>query len=413
MNPRVLFLSDVYFPRVNGVSTSIGVFRRELAAHGVEVELIAPAYGRTAGDGEEAGITRVPGRSLPFDPEDRLVAARRMTRAAAALEFDLVHVQTPFAAHRAGVHLARLRRVPLVETWHTDFEHYFEHYVRWVPAPLARALARTLARRVARRVDLLVVPSAAIDRALAAIGVATPRAVIPTGLAPGELGAGDGARFRAAHGIPADRKVAVHVGRVAREKNIGFLLEAADRARREIPDLLLVVAGEGPARSELERRARELGLGSNVLFVGYLGRCGELADCYCAGDCFVFASRTETQGLVLLEAMSLGVPVVALAEQGTVDLLVARRGALVPAAEPGDFAAAIVRLLRDPALASRLGREGREVAAEWSAPALAGRLAARYRELLPAPLGAGEGVVGAPGAAVAGELRHVAVTARD
>lgn len=378
---RVLYPTDVYLPRVNGVSTSIATFRRELAAVGVDAHVVCPRYGDETAESE---TTRLAGRPVPFDREDRFVAPGRFVAAATRLEFDLVHVQTPFSAHRAGVRLARSRDVPLVETWHTDFEHYFEHYLPLVPAALARAVGRSIARRVGRAVDRLIVPSSAVDAALAASGVTTPRVVLPTGLSAEDLGPGDGGRFRAAHGIAPDRPVAVHVGRMAREKNVGFLLDVVDRVRREIPELLLVLAGEGPARADLERQVRRLGLEGNVLQLGYLDRRRQLADCYRAGDCFLFASTTETQGLVLLEAMSLGIPVVAIAAGGTVDLLAPRRGALVPAADRGEFAAAVVRLLGDRALAERLSREARQEAGRWSAASGAERLAAVYDELLDA-----------------------------
>jgi glycosyltransferase involved in cell wall biosynthesis len=379
MAPRVLFLSDVAAPRVNGVSTSIAVFRRELADLGVEAPLLAPRYGD---EPDADGVIRLAGRRVPFDAEDRWVAPRRFVAASRRLDFDLVHVQTPFAAHVAGRRIARERGVPLVETWHTDFEHYFEHYLPLVPAGPARELARHMARRVGRGVDRLVVPSRQIDLALGECGVETPRVVIPTGLAPGELGPGDGAAFRARHGIPPERPVVVHVGRLAGEKNLDFLLDAVAAARREIPDLLAIVAGEGPAREGLRQRAARLGLEPHLLWLGYLDRRRELADVYRAGDLFAFTSRTETQGLVLLEAMSLGVPVVALAEQGTRDLLAAGRGALVPTDDVEDFAAHLVRLLRDAGLRDRLGAEARELAGQWSARAFAERLAGLYRELL-------------------------------
>lgn|GEM_PF-3174869 len=108
-----------------------------------------------------------------------------------------------------------------------------------------------------------------------------------------------------------------HIGRLAFEKNVDFLLRMLVRVKREIPDVLLVIAGEGPARRRLEAMGVELGLHEQLLFVGYLNRDGDLEDCYRAGDGFVFASRTETQGLVLLEAMALGVPVVSTAVMGT------------------------------------------------------------------------------------------------
>jgi glycosyltransferase involved in cell wall biosynthesis len=119
-----------------------------------------------------------------------------------------------------------------------------------------------------------------------------------------------------------------------------------------------------------------------VLFVGYLDRRSALLDCYRAADAFVFASRTETQGLVLLEAMALGVPVVSTAVMGTRDIVGPKRGALVPEDNETDFARHIVRLAKDPALHAQLGAEGRAYAAEWNAGALAGRLATAYREVI-------------------------------
>ena len=146
------------------------------------------------------------------------------------------------------------------------------------------------------------------------------------------------------------------------------------------PTLLLIIAGEGPALASLKQLAHDLGMGGTRLFVGYLDRRTTLLDCYAAGDAFVFASRTETQGLVLLEAMALGVPVVSTAVLGTRDLLSAGKGALVATEDLDDFAAQIVRLLRDPALRSRLSAEGRALAQEWSAERLAARMLEFYRE---------------------------------
>ncbi|MBP9145634.1 MAG: glycosyltransferase [Thermoanaerobaculia bacterium] len=397
---RVLYLSDVYFPRVNGVSTSIATFRRELAQRGVDVPLLCPAYdadgierapaapaASLSHPGRPAGrIVRLAGLRVPFDPEDRWVPAHRFRAAAAHTpdfdHLDLIHIQTPFAAHRAGVDLARRRGVPVVETYHTYFEHYFEHYLPFLPASVCRRLARRLTLRAARELDRMVVPSTAMRDALGEYGVTTPMSVIPTGIRPDSLGVGDGARFRARHAIAADRPVLVHVGRIGHEKNLLFLLQAFERVVRALPSALLIVAGEGPARAELQRAASALGLNGHLLWLGYLDRERELADCYRGGDAFVFTSKTETQGLVLLEAMALGVPVVALAEMGTRDLLLERRGALVAEENLDDFAGKCLELLRDPALRARLAAEGPQVAADWSAGRMAARLEGLYDEML-------------------------------
>ena len=186
-------------------------------------------------------------------------------------------------------------------------------------------------------------PSRAMQDVLRSYRVEVPIEIIPTGMEMDRLSGGDGAQFRARHGIAAERPVLVHVGRVAFEKNIDFLLRVLLRVRASMPDVLLVVAGEGPAFNSLRKLTARLQLDHNVLFVGYQDRKQALLDCYRAGDVFVFASHTETQGLVLLEAMALGVPVVAAAILGTRDILEPARGALVAAADESDFADKILR----------------------------------------------------------------------
>ena len=146
---RILMISDVYFPRINGVSTSIQTFRRGLHAAGHETFLIAPEYpgGKSA---DEEGILRVPSRGVPRDPEDRamkLGAIRALRPQLERLEPDLVHIQTPFIAHYQGTALARALRVPVIESYHTYFEEYLHHYVPLMPRALMRFIARSSGSR--------------------------------------------------------------------------------------------------------------------------------------------------------------------------------------------------------------------------------------------------------------------------
>lgn len=390
---RVLMLSDVYFPRVNGVSTSIQTFRRDLAELGCETRLIAPRY--PAGWPDDELTTRVPSRYLPFDPEDRFLRADALLEACRALapRFDVLHVQTPFVAHRVGVRLARELGRPVVETYHTYFEEYLHHYAPVLPRAAWRAFARVLSRRQCDAVDAVVAPSTELANVLRAYGVRAPVDVISTGIDTRELTGGDGAAFRAAFRIAPARPMMLHVGRVAFEKNIDFVLRAAARVREAIPNVLLVIAGEGPALPRLRREAKRLGLGEHVLFVGYLDRRRALLDCYRAANVFVFASRTETQGLVLLEAMALGVPVVSTAVLGTREVLAGAPGAVVAEEDEASFAGKVVRVLAEPRLQQRLGAAGREhIARRWSSREMAARLLDLYRrmtgqcETAPSPL---------------------------
>jgi hypothetical protein len=379
---RILHVSDVYFPRVNGVSTSIRTFRTELARMGHESVLVCPAYPVTAPDGPD--IVRVPARYVPLDPEDRAMhwgRLRRLDRLLHGQRFDVVHIQTPFFAHYAALRFARARGIPAVATYHTLFEEYLSHYVRFAPKRWLQGLARRFSRGQCNALDAVVVPSTPMRDALAAYGVTAPMHVIPTGLRLGEFAGGDARAFRAAHGIASGQPMLLFVGRVAHEKNIAFLLHMLVHARRGIPDVVLVICGEGPAAGTLRRLARELGVERSTRFVGYLDRATTLLDCYRAADLFVFASRTETQGLVLLEAMACGTPVVALAVMGTRDVLREGEGARIAPDDAAGFAATVVRVLRNPHERESLARRAVGYAARWSAPATAERMLELYAKL--------------------------------
>lgn len=380
---RVLMISDVYFPRINGVSTSIQTFRRGLHAAGHETVLIAPEY-PAGGPDDQDGIIRIPSRYLPRDPEDRMMKAgalRALRKQLASGGFDLVHVQTPFIAHYQGVSLARALRVPVIETYHTYFEEYLHHYVPLMPRAVMRFVARRFTVSQCNALDALVVPSNAMQGALQNYGVRCPMHIIPTGMEMERFAAGDGARFRAKLGIEPDQPALVHVGRVAHEKNIDFLFRVFARVLKSAPRAIFILAGEGPALAHCKSYVETLGLTQQVRFVGYLSREKELLDCYRAGDLFVFSSKTETQGLVLLEAMALGVPVVSTAYMGTADIVNPQRGARAAPDDEAGFATIVLELLADPQRRAAMSTEARAYAATWSADAMAQRLAQLYSDV--------------------------------
>lgn len=379
---HVLMISDVYFPRVNGVSTSIQTFAREFVGLGHRVTLLAPDYGRA--DPEPFDVLRLPSRYFPFDPEDRIIRwghirAHYGTLAAAGI--DLVHIHTPFIAHYAGVALARRLGVPVLSSYHTFFEQYLDKYIPLVPSAWMRYAARRFSAAQCADVNALAVPSQAMLDVLTRYGVRTPADIVPTGIDLDKFHRGDGDAFRRKYGIGQERPMLVYVGRLAFEKNCDFLLRMLDLVRAQVPDVLLVIAGEGPARKQLEGLTRRLGLTEQVLFVGYLDRDGSLEDCYAAGDGFVFASRTETQGLVLLESLALGTPVVATAEMGIGEVLRDGVGCLIAEDDEQDFAAKVVRLLSDPTLHAEQRARARPYAERWSSPAMAQRMLELYRRL--------------------------------
>lgn len=382
---KILFISDVYFPRINGVSTSINTFVGQLRELGHEVHLIAPEYG-TQHQQDEAWIKRIPARSIYFDPEDKLMKYGLALDQLGALRregYDLVHIHTPFVAHYLGIKLAHLLDVPCVETYHTFFEDYLHHYLPWLPKSFARGFARWLSRRQCNAVDAVVAPSQPMLDVLRQYGVKSSAEVIPTGLQPASFEPADGVAFRQKYDIPLQRPLALFVGRVAYEKNIDFLLRMAVELRKQQPDMLLLVAGEGPAEPSLHQLSEQLHLQQNIRFIGYLDRNTELNACYRSADVFVFSSTSETQGLVLLEAMAQGVPVVAIAELGTKSILIEGEGALIAPQDEKVFADKVYSLFNDADKRKKLGETAKNYALKrWTSRTQAERMAQFYEDII-------------------------------
>ena len=384
---KILLISDVYFPRVNGVSTSIKTFTEQLQMLGHGVHLIVPDYGQDAHVADdEAWITRVSARSIYFDPEDKLMKYGEILRLLPMLKtkkFDLIHIHTPFVAHYAGLKLGKLLQLPVVETYHTFFEDYLHHYLPWIPKMAARGLARFISKKQCNQVDAIVAPSQPMLDVLRTYGIKTRAAVIATGLQASSFKEANGDAFREKYGIALQRPMLLYVGRVAHEKNIDFLVRVTQLLVKVMPEALLVITGEGPAEPSLRALVKTLGIEKNVQFIGYLERHTELNACYKAADIFVFASKSETQGLVLLEAMAQGTPVVAIAELGTASILVEGQGAMIAIEDESEFMLKVHALLLNPVHRQYLGERAREyVQNNWSAATQAERMVTFYNEII-------------------------------
>jgi glycosyltransferase involved in cell wall biosynthesis len=375
---------------VNGVSTSIRTFTEQLQKLGHYVHLIAPDYGQDnyGTTDDETWITRVPARSIYFDPEDKLMKYGEVLRLLPTLKnnkFDLIHIHTPFVAHYAGLKLGKLLNLPVVETYHTFFEDYLHHYLPWIPTFAARGLARLISKNQCNQVDAIVAPSQPMLDVLRAYGINTQAKVIATGLQSHSFSEANGEVFREKYGIPLLRPMLLYVGRVAFEKNIDFLIRVVKLLSEEMPEVLLVITGEGLAETSLRALVKRLGIENNVQFIGYLDRNTELNACYKAADIFVFASKSETQGLVLLEAMAQGTPVVAIAELGTASILVEGQGAMIANEDTQEFAQRTQHLLLNPRWRKQLGVCAKEYAFNtWSASIQAERKVEFYSDIIEA-----------------------------
>jgi glycosyltransferase involved in cell wall biosynthesis len=248
-----------------------------------------------------------------------------------------------------------------------------------------RFFVRSFSRRLCEGVDHLIVPTSEMADVLKGYGIATPSTVVPTGIRLDEFARGDAKRFRDAHGFAANAPLLLTVSRLAIEKNIDFLLEVAQALNAATLDFTFVIAGEGPDAPRLKRLASSLGLEDRVRFLGNLDRDSTLLDCYGAADVFVFASSTETQGLVLIEAMACGAPIVSTAVMGTATVLRGARSALIAEENVEAFAALVARLLSSPDERNALSAAGPLDAEKWSAGALMRKVVSMYERLAGSP----------------------------
>lgn len=369
--------ADCYHPVVNGVVTSIDILRAKLVSLGHEVTLFVPAVpGRVTDD---ADVHRFYSFAVPIHKESRfaLPAPLRTVGHLHAGRPDIIHIHTPFSLGWFGLYASRRQRVPFVFTHHTLFEEYV-HYVPLVSKRFLRNVAVGLCRFYCNRSSGVIAPSDEVKARLLEQGVRQAIEVIPTGIDVEIFERGDPARVRAELGLHDDQPVAAFAGRMGKEKSIDFLLDAFDRVVRALPDARLLLLGGGPEQDALERRARALGLGERAIFTGYVPRA-RLVDYLQAARVFVFASATETQGLVSLEAQAAGIPVVAVRASGSNEAVHDQQTGFLVERNLDVFADATLRLLTDDALQTRMATAARTWAHACSSQSMADRTLALYR----------------------------------
>lgn len=371
---RVTLVTETYFPQVNGVSRTLGQLVRVLSARGDLVQVVHPNYGEPP---EDDRTCLVRSAKVPFYPELRLplppFGATR--RAIDRFAPDLVHIATEATLGHAALRHALARKLPVVTSFHTNFDQYTGHYgVGWFRGTVWRYLRwfHNAGREtyVPSRATIGELESRGLDRL-----VLWPRGVDSHVFRPDRPGR---ATVRAALGFGPDDLVIAHVSRIAAEKNIAYLGRALARVAEERPGVRLLIVGDGPERPELEKA-----LGPDARFVGY--RSGDdLADHYAAADLFAFASLTETFGNVLLEAMASGLPVVAIRSGGPGEIV--REGVTGLLVEPDDdadvFAARVVSLVDEPARRRGMASAAREHAVSQSWESIMGGLRDRYRAIV-------------------------------
>jgi glycosyltransferase involved in cell wall biosynthesis len=377
---NVAMFSNTYLPHVGGVAHSVSTFVRVLRDLGHDIRVVAPQF-EGASDSSEL-VLRTPAVQN-FNGSDFSVTIPQPGLIADYIDSvrpQVVHSHHPFLLGDAALRTAWTRRLPLVFTHHTLYEHY-THYVPLDSKALQRAVVQ-MATDYSNLCTHVIAPSQSVADLLAERGVVRPITVLPTGIDCRRFATGDGADCRHRLGIDPNALVVGHVGRLAAEKNLGYLAQAVGLFLAETPSAVFLVVGSGDQQEEIERSVAErAGPGRAFLIGSQTGQ--DLIDAYAAMDVFVFSSQSETQGLVLAEAMAAGCAVVALDGPGVREVVSESSGLLLPNSAPPDrFAAALGEITRDRQALSLLGDSARESIADWDQTACAERLLALYGRLL-------------------------------
>lgn len=378
---NICMLTNTYLPHVGGVARSVSTFAEEYRKQGHGVLVVAPKFdGKRPSKRSEAIVERV-AAIQNFNGSDfsvRLPLAATLSERLDGFKADIIHAHHPFLLGDTALRVATNKNVPIIFTHHTRYEDY-THYVPF-DSPALKEIATNLATEFANLCDGVIAPSESLAKLIRKRGVRVPIKVVPTGIDVKAFASANGDDFREKFGIPPRAFVVGHVGRLAPEKNLGYVAEAVGQFLKQSPNTWFLVIGDGPSVDEIKTVLGKHGAADRLVLAGkQTGRA--LHEAYRAMDIFAFASKSETQGMVLAEAMAAALPVVALNASGVREVMRdGENGFMLPArATPERFAAELERL-RSSGVLRRVCRREASATAELFSRELCAELALEFYE---------------------------------
>ena len=378
---NIVMLTNTYLPHVGGVARSVDAFARHYRRLGHQVLIVAPVFEDQPEN--EDDVIRIPAIQH-FNGSDFSVVlpvSGLLTDRLDDFSPDIVHAHHPFLLGMTALRIARYRELPLVFTHHTLYEQY-THYVPG-DSPALKRFVIELATHYANLADQVFAPSESIADLIRRRGVTAPLAVVPTGVEIDQFAEGNGRELRKRFGIADGDLVIGHLGRLAPEKNLAFLGDAIARFLRSNERASFLVVGDGPSAAEIRSFFERAGLSDRLHMTGNLNGQA-LIDAYHAMDIFAFTSKSETQGMVLTEAMAAELPVVALDASGAREVVQnEKNGRLLPNEDVDAFADALSWIAtRMTAEGKALRREIRKTAEVYSMATSATRGIRHYEALV-------------------------------
>lgn len=377
---KILFVTDNYHPAVNGIVTQIELLSDELRKRGHTVYIVCPTFGKGKNPREE-DVFRLPSLVFPPRPLDRLTIpySTKLTKKFLSEEVDIVHNHL-FIAGFFGEKIAKKRHIPIVATLHTPFTQY----VRWsFPAlmPVSWPFLKVLYRWYFRNHDVIIGPSARATDELEAAGVKPPKRIIHNGIVLSRFTTATQKMFREEYKIPENVPLAISVGRLDPGKNVDLAIRATKIALHSVPNLKLIIMGDGVLRKNLEKLVDDLEMRDSVLFTGFVSR-EMIASANKCADISLMPSDTDTLPTVTIEAMATGQPIVAIYDKAVLDLVKDNENGFIVKKDPEEFANAMVKLLQDEKLREKFGKDSFEKSKQFSVESTITNLVNLYEELI-------------------------------
>ena len=381
---KIGIFTECYKPVINGVAVSIESFKKGLEAKGHEVFVFAPDNPKAEA---EHGVYRFPsiedkkGRLYPiFVPsltlEDSYLPEEIISN------LDIIHAQHMFTAGRLARHVSLKYNKPLIYTYHTLIAEY-THY-GGILSPILKVYLRNMSKRFCNDCDQIITPSNPMKKILVQYGVTKPIDVIMTGIDPKaykRVSESENKQLREKYKIAPEAKICLYISRIAKEKNIDFLFQSFVKILKECPNTHLLMVGGGPEENWAKARVKELKIQDNVTLTGMLPK-EEANKLFGFGDIFTFPSVTETQGIVIAEAMASGTPPVAVGEMGPVDLVHDGKDGYLTKLSVPDFVEKVVKLLKDVKTRAIFATEGLSRVEEFSNETSVSKLLSLYERVL-------------------------------
>ncbi len=380
---RIGMFTAAYAPSKGGLENAVASLVKGLRDAGHEVFVFAPSY--PGWEEKDKNTFRYKGinftlKGIPYAIS--IPAISNMENIIWSLNLDIIHSHHPFLLGSEALKYGKKLNIPVVMTYHSKYEDQY-YYIPFVPEKLGRKIAKKFVHDYCRKCDAIIAPSSAIKRIILENQVKKPVHIIPSGINIDHFGHEAGKRelIRNKYNIKENEILLITASRIAKEKNIDFLIRAFKIIREKKKNVKLMIIGDGGVREELEQMAKEMDLGENIIFTGFLSG-DDMASYYQSGDIFIFASLTETQGLVAVEAMAAGLPVVAVRASGIEDMVKNGQDGILTDNIEDNFAENAIKLIEDAELRKKMSANAKINSQEFAISPWINKIVTLYKDLI-------------------------------